>query len=327
MPCIQRGDASMAFDETSTTDDVLEGIDLSGRTAIVTGASGGLGAETARALAGKGCAVTIAARDLARAEEVARSVRAETAGAEVDVGALELVDAQSVAAFAEEWKASHGALHMLILNAGIMACPLERTKEGWELQFATNHLGHFRLASLLIDRLLEGAPSRLVSLSSGGHVASHVVFEDLHFEAREYAPFLGYGQAKTANVLFAVEFDRRFRDAGVRAYAVHPGMIHTDLGRHLTPEIIKEIIGRASSGGEPRKNAAQGAATSCWAATSPELEGQGGIYLVDCQIAPEKTEASPRGVAPHAVDPDAAARLWTVSEELLGISFDGSALG
>jgi len=307
------------FDETSTTDQVLEGIFLSGRTAIVTGASGGLGAETARALASKGCAVTLAARNRERAEAVAKSIREET-GAQVDIGELELADPASVRTFAERWKAEHGELNLLILNAGIMACPLSRTKEGFELQFATNHLGHFLLSALLVDRLRAGAPSRLVSLSSGGHVASPVVFEDIHFESREYTPFLGYGQAKTANVLFAVEFDRRFKDADIRAYGVHPGMIHTDLGRHLTPEIIKDIVGKASSGGEPRKDVPQGAATSCWAATSPDLEGKGGIYLADCRIAPRKDEGN-RGVAAHAVDPEAAAQLWKVSEDLLGIEF------
>jgi NAD(P)-dependent dehydrogenase (short-subunit alcohol dehydrogenase family) len=307
------------FDETSTADQVLEGIDLSGRTAIVTGASGGLGAETARALASKGCAVTLAARNRERAEAVAKSIREET-GAQVDIGELELADPASVRIFAERWKAEHGELNLLILNAGIMACPLSRTKEGFELQFATNHLGHFLLSALLVDRLRAGAPSRLVSLSSGGHVASPVVFEDIHFESREYTPFLGYGQAKTANVLFAVEFDRRFKDADIRAYGVHPGMIHTDLGRHLTPEIIKDIVGKASSGGEPRKDVPQGAATSCWAATSPDLEGKGGIYLADCQIAPPKDEGN-RGVAAHAVDPEAAAQLWKVSEDLLGVEF------
>ena len=310
-----------SFDESSTTEEVLEGIDLSGRSAIVTGASGGLGAETARALAAHGASVTLAARNLERAEAVAHSIRDESPGAKVDVESLELVDPDSVRAFAARWKEHHGDLHMLVLNAGIMACPLERTKEGWELQLATNHLGHFLLASQLVDRLREGAPSRVVSLSSGGHVASPVVFEDLHFESREYAPFLGYGQAKTANVLFAVEFDRRFREMGIRAYGVHPGMIHTDLGRHLTPELIREIVGKASSGGEPRKNVQQGAATSCWAAASPELDGHGGIYLADCQIAQPRTEGSARGYAPHAVDPEAARRLWSVSEELLGVEF------
>ncbi len=309
-----------SFNETSTTDQVLEGVDLSGRSAIVTGASGGLGAETARALASKGCAVTLAARNLPRAEEVAKSIREEIPAAQLDIGELELADPASVRAFAERWKSGHGALNLLILNAGIMACPLSHTQEGWELQFATNHLGHFLLSALLVDRLRAGVPARLISLSSGGHVASPVVFDDLHFESREYAPFLGYGQAKTANVLFAVEFDRRFKGEGVRAYGVHPGMIHTDLGRHLTPEIIEEIIGRAASGGEPRKDVPQGAATSCWAATSPELEGKGGIYLADCQIAPPKGEGK-LGYAAHAVDPQAAERLWQVSEKLLGVEF------
>ena len=215
----------------------------------------------------------------------------------------------------------HGPLHLLILNAGIMACPLARTAEGWEMQFATNHLGHFLLTARLIERLRRSAPARVIVLSSGGHVISPVVFDDIHYDGRDYDPWSSYGQAKTANVLFASELDRRERVAGVRAHAVHPGVIHTDLGRHLTPEAIRSIVERATEGGaETPKTVEQGAATSVWAATAPELDGQGGLYLADCGI-PAAPEAGGKGAAAHARDADAAARLWAISEQTLGISF------
>jgi NAD(P)-dependent dehydrogenase (short-subunit alcohol dehydrogenase family) len=309
------------FSAQSTTEDVLTGIDLSGRVAIVTGASGGLGEETARALASRGCAVTLAARDAGKAEKAALRVRERCPSARVDVGLLELSQPASVDTFARRWLASHGPLHLLILNAGIMACPLARTAEGWEMQFATNHLGHFLLTARLIERLRESAPARVIALSSGGHVISAVVFDDIHYERRDYEPWSSYGQSKTANVLFAAELDRRERAAGVRAHSVHPGMIHTDLGRHLTPEAIRAIIERATEGGaEVPKTVEQGAATSVWAATAPELEGQGGLYLADCGI-PAAPEEGGKGAAAHARDAAAAARLWAVSEETLGVSF------
>jgi NAD(P)-dependent dehydrogenase (short-subunit alcohol dehydrogenase family) len=312
-----------SFGVESTTDDVLQGIDLTGRVALVTGASGGLGAETARALAARGCAVTLAARDVPRAEKVADAIRQAHPRAQLDVGELELSRPASVEDFASRWRAEHAVLNLLILNAGVMACPLQRTPEGRELQFATNHLGHFLLTARLMDALRAGAPSRVVVLSSGGHVRSPVVFDDIHFEAREYDPWSGYGQAKTANVLFALELDRRYRDAGVRAFSVHPGMIQTDLGRHLTPEAIAQIRAQATGGGEPRKTVEQGAATSCWAATAAELADRGGLYLVDCAIAGPRPE-DPRGYAEHALDPAAAARLWEVSQEMLGRPFPGA---
>ena len=307
-----------SFDATSTTDDVLEVIDLAGRVAVVTGASGGLGAETARALASRGCAVTLAARDVARAEKVAAEIRSAHPHASLDVGTLELAKPASVRAFAKAWRAAHGPLHLLILNAGVMACPLSRTAEGWELQLATNHFGHFLLTAELLPALREGAPARVVALSSGGHVASGVDFDDPHFERRAYDPWVSYGQSKSANVLFAVELDRRLRGEGIRAYAVHPGMIHTDLARHLTSEMIQDIVGRASKGGEPRKDVAQGAATSCWAATAPELADLGGRYLADCNVAPPLGDGV-RGYAPHAVDPAAARQLWELTERTLGV--------
>lgn len=300
------------FGASSTTDDVLAGIDLTGKRAIVTGASGGLGAETARALASQGCAVTLAARDVDKAATVVDSIRCNHPGAAVEIGELELARSDSVRRFVQRWTADHEALQILILNAGVMACPLTRTVEGFELHFATNHLGHFQLTRDLIGVLQAGAPARVISVSSGAHVLSPVVFDDIHYERREYDPWTAYAQSKTANVLFAIELERRYRDIGIRAFAVHPGMIATDLGRHLTPESIAEIMSRASGAGEPLKTVAQGAATAVWAATAPELEERGALYLADCTIVPPTEDGSP-GHAAHAVDPEAARRLWAIS--------------
>jgi NAD(P)-dependent dehydrogenase (short-subunit alcohol dehydrogenase family) len=191
------------------------------------------------------------------------------------------------------------------------------------MQFATNHLGHFLLAGLLTPLLIAGAPSRVVSVSSRGHRFSPVIFDDIHFEKRPYDKWESYGQAKTANVLFAVELDRRLQGMGVRANALHPGGIVTDLGRHLTEDDIKELMARAPGGKMVWKTPEQGAATSVWAATAPELEGKGGLYLDDCQIAAERTsEDDPGGYEPYARDPEAARRLWTVSEEMVGERFE-----
>jgi NAD(P)-dependent dehydrogenase (short-subunit alcohol dehydrogenase family) len=313
------------FDAQSTADQVLDGIDLTGKVAIVTGASGGLGAETARALAARGAEVTLTARDTAKAEGVAETIRAAHPGAKLEVRELALDHPESVRAFAKGWLSDHRALHLLLNNAGVMACPLARTAEGWEQQFATNHLGHFLLTGLLKPALQAGAPARVVNTSSGGHRFSGVVFEDIHFEKRPYDKWASYGQAKTANVLHAVEIDRRWADSGVRAFGVHPGMIMTELGRHLVKEDIELLQARAkdraSSGLSSRKTPPQGAATQCWAATAPELEGQGGLYLEDCQISGTTPPAGSLGAEGWALDPEAAARLWTVSEEMLGERF------
>lgn len=313
------------FDSQSTADQVLDGIDLTGKVAIVTGASGGLGAETARALAARGAQVTLTARDTAKAEGVAETIRAAHSGATLDVRELALDRPESVRAFAKGWLSDHGALHLLLNNAGVMACPLARTAEGWEQQFATNHLGHFLLTGLLSPALRAGAPARVVNTSSGGHRFSGVVFEDIHFEKRDYDKWASYGQAKTANVLHAVEIDRRWADAGVRAFGVHPGMIMTELGRHLVKEDIALLQARAkerdSAGISSRKTPPQGAATQCWAATAPELDGQGGLYLEDCQISGTTPPPGSFGAEGWALDPEAAARLWTVSEEMLGERF------
>ncbi len=311
-----------AFGAHTTASEVVAGLDLSNVCAIVSGASGGLGAESARALADGGARVTITARDEAKGEVAAEAIRKSTGNDRVDVMALELTSPESIRAFAKAFASRHGRLNVLLCNAGVMACPLERTPQGWEMQFATNHLGHFLLTGLLLPLLMEGAPSRVVSVSSRGHRFSPVVFEDIHFERRPYDKWAAYGQAKTANVLFAVELDRRLAARGVHANALHPGGIITELGRHLTQADREELLSRAPGGKFEWKTPEQGAATSVWAATAPELEGKGGLYLDDCRIASERTsEDDPSGYEGWARDPEAARRLWTVSEEHVGERF------
>jgi NAD(P)-dependent dehydrogenase (short-subunit alcohol dehydrogenase family) len=310
------------FNAHSTASEVVAGLDLSNLSAIVTGSSGGLGAETARALAERGARVTLTARDAAKGEAAAEKIRKSTGNPKIDVMALELMSLDSVRAFAKEFAARHNRLNVLINNAGVMACPLARTANGWESQFATNHIGHFLLTGLLTPLLIASAPARVISVSSRGHRFSPVVFEDIHFERRPYDKWSAYGQSKTANVLFAVELDRRLAGRRVRANALHPGGIVTELGRHLSQDDIKELMSRAPGGKMEWKTPEQGAATSVWGATAPELEGQGGLYLDDCQIAPlRKSEDDPTGYEAYARDPAAARRLWTVSEELVGESF------
>jgi NAD(P)-dependent dehydrogenase (short-subunit alcohol dehydrogenase family) len=311
-----------AFDKHSTASEVAEGLDLSRLNALVTGASGGLGAETARALAERGARVTLTARDVVKGREVADKIRAATGNDRIEVMPLSLDDPDSVRAFARAWLAKHRSLNALICNAGVMACPLARTKQGYEMQFATNHLGHFLLTGLLAAALRQGAPARVVSVSSRGHRFSPVVFEDIHFERRPYDKWSAYGQSKTANVLFALELDRRTRAQGVRANALHPGAIVTELGRHLSREDIEALQSRAPGGRMEWKTVPCGAATSVWAATAPELEGRGGLYLEDCHVAePRKSESDEGGYEAWAMDPDAAAKLWRVSEEMVGERF------
>ena len=312
----------MTYGATSTTDDVLTGVNLTGKTAIVTGASGGLGEEIARALAAHGANVTIAARSTDRLKNAAERIRANT-GRDVGTGLIELDKPAAVRGFAEQWLAEHTSLNFLINNAGIMACPLTRTAEGWEMQFATNHLGHFLLTNLLVPALKAAAPARVVSVSSAGHHLTAVDFEDVNFETREYSEVLAYGQSKTANIWFANELDERLQGDGARAFSLHPGGIHTDVGRHLTEELlndIMEIMRTRGGGGAPMKSIPQGAATSCWAATAPDLEGRGGLYLVDCQVA-EPGDNINTHHAQWAYDKDGAARLWDLSNEMLETAF------
>ena len=301
------------FGFDSTAAEVIAGVDLSGRRAIVTGGSSGIGVETARALAGAGAEVTLAVRDTAAGERTAAAI----AGGGVRVGRFDLVDQASVAAFVADWS---GPLDLLVNNAGVMALPaLEHTPEGWEVQFATNHLGHFALAVGLHDALAATNGARIVSLSSRGHLRSPVVFEDLQFDERPYDPWLAYGQSKTANALFAVQATRRWAGDGIYANAVHPGAIaDTNLSRYMDPAVLEAL---RSSGQYRYKTIEQGAATSVLVATSPLLEGVGGRYFEDCNEAELIAERQPDtigGVAPYALDPDGADRLWEASLRLLG---------
>jgi len=303
------------FGSDSTAAQVISGIDLSDKRAIVTGGSSGIGVETARALAGAGADVTLAVRDTNAGQRTAANITATTGSTAVHVGRLDLSDQASVAAFLADWS---GPLDLLINNAGVMAvADLQLTPEGWELQFATNHLGHFALAIGLHDALAAAPAARIVSLSSRGHLRSPVVFDDLNFSSRPYDPWLAYGQSKTANVLFAVEANRRWADDGVTANAVHPGaIIDTNLSRHMNPEILANL--RATGA---YKTIEQGAATTVLVATSPQLEGIGGRYFEDCREATvldaDFSDAAESGVATYALDPTNAQRLWNASQELV----------
>jgi NAD(P)-dependent dehydrogenase (short-subunit alcohol dehydrogenase family) len=306
------------FDRSATAEQVVAGLDLRGRLALVTGASSGLGAESARALAARGAEVVMTGRDVAKTEAVAAEIRARTGNPAVEVAALHLELPGSVRAFADEFLARHGALHILLANAGVMACPLARTAEGWELQLATNHIGHFLLAALLEPALRAGAPARVVAVSSAGHQFASVDLEDPHFARRPYDKWTAYGQSKTANIWFALELDRRLAGDGVRAFAIHPGMIATELGRHLTADDLAALRTRAqqreSAGRTSWKGIPEGAATQLYAATAPELDGRGGLYLEDCQISGLEPCPGGAGCAPWAFDAEGAARLWATSE-------------
>jgi NAD(P)-dependent dehydrogenase (short-subunit alcohol dehydrogenase family) len=300
----------------STAAEVAAGIDLSGKRAIVTGGSSGIGVETARVLAGAGADVTLAVRDTDAGDRTAADITASTGNPAVHVGRLDLADQASVAAFVASWS---GPLHRLVNNAGVMALPdLQLTPEGWEMQLATNHLGHFALAVGLHEALAAAGDARIVSLSSRGHLRSPVVFDDLNFASRPYDPWLAYGQSKTANVLFAVEATRRWGGDGITANAVHPGAIFgTNLSRHMDPEVLAGL--RAAATGRS-KTLEQGAATSVLVATSPQLEGVGGRYFEDCNEATVLDPVDPdatSGVAAYALDPGNAERLWDVSLRML----------
>jgi NAD(P)-dependent dehydrogenase (short-subunit alcohol dehydrogenase family) len=300
------------FGFANTAAEVAAGIDLSGRRAVVTGASSGLGVETARALAATGAEVTLAVRDTAAGERAAKDITATTGNTALRVASLDLTDPASITAFVTSWD---GPMHILVDNAGVMACPEQYTSQGWEWQFATNHLGHFALATGLHDALAADGAARIVVVSSSGHQISPVVFDDVNFAFRPYDPWLAYGQSKTANVLFAVEVTRRWAGDGITANALMPGAIYTNLQRHTG--------GRGSGKVPPElfKTPEQGAATSVLLATAPQLQGIGGRYFVDCnetETIDHRGEAPQlHGVARYALDPDGAQRLWTLSESLL----------
>ncbi|MFI6706492.1 SDR family NAD(P)-dependent oxidoreductase [Nonomuraea sp. NPDC050478] len=304
------------FGARSTAREVLRGIDLTGKLAIVTGGYSGLGLETTRALAEAGARVVVPAR---RPEHAAEAV-AGVAGVEVD--ALDLADLGSVRDFAERFLGSGRDVHIMINSAAVMAAPETRVGPGWELQFATNHLGHYALVNRLWPAIRRGG-GRVVSVSSNAHRMTGIRWDDVHLTTG-YEKWLAYGQAKTANVLFAVHLDRLAAPYGARAFALHPGGILTPLQRHL-PKAEMVAAGWIDEDGnqvaDSFKTPEQGASTQVWAATSPRLDGLGGLYLEDCDVAPRSDGTAPGpGVRPHATDPDEAARLWHLSAELTGVN-------
>ena len=315
------------FGATSTTDDVLDGVDLSGKRILVTGVSAGLGVETARALAAHGAQVVGAVRDPAKAQAATEVVRAQAAnGGGLELVELDLASLTSVRACADALLADGRPFDVIIANAGVMATPRGQTADGFETQFGTNHLGHFVLVNRIASLLKPG--SRLVNLASAGHRFSDVDLDDPNFERTPYTEFGAYGRSKTANILFAVEFDRRHKARGVRAVAVHPGGIQTELGRHMTPEVMQALTTMIAASLPPDqaeftwKTIPQGAATSVWAAVVAPAETVGGLYCEDCHVAERQDSPDIRGgVRPYALDADRAKALWAKSEEMVGERF------
>ena len=313
------------FNHQSTADDVLAGMDLSSKRVLVTGGASGIGAETVRAMAAKGAQVIIAARNLDAAGEVKASVVATTGNENIDVMFLELGSLAKIRASAAEFLARYESLDILINNAGIMACPHGQTEDGFELQFGSNHIGHFYFTQKLMPALLKAGSARVIALSSMAHRMSSMVFDDIQYQSRPYEKWQAYGQSKTAKSLLAIELDARSKDQGVRAFSVHPGGIFTPLQRHLPNEEMVALGWTQEDGSASElaagifKNPAQGAGTSLWAATSPKLEGIGGVYCEDCNIAAVTAadDSSPAGVRDWAVNQENATRLWTLTEETL----------
>ncbi len=312
------------FSHGSTAAEVVAGIDLTGKTAFVTGGYSGLGTETVKALVGAGAHVILAGRRPDEAKIVHAGILDR-----IQILALDLGDPASIDACVAEALASTSKIDMLINNAAIMATPLARDARGYESQFATNHLGHFQLTQGLWPLIkAAGAGARVVALSSLAHKRSAFIADDPHYDRREYNKWTSYGQSKTANALFALHLDALAKDQGIRAFSVHPGGIMTNLGRYLEPEDIAMFKARSEGetvGGAPPinwKTPEQGAATSVWAATSPALGGMGGVYCEDCDIAAPTDDAEAQGgVMAHACDAEAAARLWAMSEEMVGRGF------
>jgi NAD(P)-dependent dehydrogenase (short-subunit alcohol dehydrogenase family) len=323
--------AAGAFGATSTTDDVLVDVDLRGKRVLVTGVSAGLGVETARTLAAHGAHVIGAARDLKKAEAATAHVwEGARNGGGLELIALDLASLASVRACADKLVAIDKPLDLVITNAGVMACPFSHTADGFEMQFGTNHLGHFVLVNRIAELLRPG--SRFVALSSAGHRFADVDLDDPNFERTAYDPWVAYGRSKTADILFAVEFDRRHRGRDVRATAVHPGGIQTELARHLDPEHltkrIAEIDAALAAKGLPPfklKTVPQGAATSVWAGVVAAADEVGGRYCEDCHVTTlvtaEPLDPISGGVRPYALDAARAAALWAKSEELVGERF------
>ncbi len=307
------------FSAQTTAADVLAGVDLTGQRIIVTGGAAGIGIETAAALAAAGAEVTLAVRNLQAGQQAAAQITETTSSKQVFAAPLDLADQGSVADFVAAWD---GPLDVLVNNAGLMAAPEMRTPQGWEMQFATNHFGHFALANGLHRALAAAArhapgQSRVVSVSSSAHLGSSIVFDDIHFRQRPYEPWSAYAQSKTANVLFAVEATKRWAADGIAVNALMPGAIRTGLQRYVSDDELDRMR-KASGGAAPNwKTPQQGAATSVLLAASPLVEGVSGKYFEDCNEAGPNQPGTRRGVAPHALDPEAAARLWDVSEQTL----------
>ncbi len=320
---------SKTFGAKSTADDVLEGIGLSGKRALVTGVSAGLGVETARVLAAHGAEVIGAARDLAKAKAATAAVRADAAnGGGLELIRLDLASLASVRACADALVDDGKPFDLVICNAGVMATPFGKTADGFETQFGTNHLGHFALVNRIASLMKPG--SRLVNLSSAGHRYSDVDLDDPNFDRTSYDPWVAYGRSKTANVLFAVEFDRRLKGERIRATAVHPGGIQTELSRHIGEEGVKQLRERINAAtraaGEPDfqfKTVPQGAATTLWAGAVAAADEVGGRYCEDCHVAEiEPNPAKRAGVKPYALNPETAEALWAESEEMVGERFE-----
>lgn len=311
------------FGWATTTDEVLEGKDLSGTSVFITGANSGLGQETARAMAAKGAHVIMAGRDQGKLDEAVAAIRADVPSAELDTITVDLGSLENIRAATSRARQRFAKIDILINNAGVMATPFTHTKDGFEMQFGTNHLGHFALTGELMPLIERGTTKRIVNLSSRGHHMGPVHFDDPNFVHRPYDPWSSYGQSKTANILFTVGLEQHFAVLGIHAYAVHPGGIQTNLGRHMTPEMMEALIARVttSDSGFAWKTIPQGAATSCWAATAPELDGKGGVYCEDCHVAEVDDESATGGVRAYAVNSSYADRLWAMSEDATGVRY------
>lgn len=320
----------MPYNHETTWNTVLQDIELDGKTALITGASSGLGAETAYALASKGCDLILLARDANKLQIQAERIKADFCGVNITSYLCDLADLNAIKACAETINKNTAKIDIMINNAGIMACPLMQTSQGLEMQFGVNHLGHFYLTQLLSDLLLAAAPARLVVLSSGGHKYGCIDLDDPNWQQREYDKWLAYGAAKTANALFAYEFNKRFAPLGVNANAVHPGVIFTELARHLTAEDYEMLSGSSDSKGKDGeemqgrrgkliiKPVEAGAATSVWAATHPDLEGRGGLYLEDCHVATEaNADDQNQGYFDYIMNDELAKQLWQRSEKMI----------
>ena len=318
----------------TTTDEVLEGVSLQGRHFMVTGASSGLGEETVRALSSAGAKVTMVARNSGKLNAAADRIRTSVPTSDLQTGLVDLADLSSIRSYAEEYLQEAAPIDVLINNAGVMACPFMTTNDGFEMQFGTNHLGHFLLTNLLMPAILSGQNPRIINLSSAGHTHADVSLDDPNFETSEYNAWESYGRSKSANIHFTRELVRRYGDE-IRSFAVHPGVILTELGRHLTPELMEEMVERVKArsessaeaketGGLPFKSMEAGAATQGWAATTDDLEGNNGAYLGDCKVGVEGGNPSENGYLSYIYNEDTAEALWSLSEQMVQQEFPSS---